>query len=85
MENFDDVALLLLVMLRSAIDSTGHRSVRWSDMLEGLKRRGGATELSKLKEQVDELWGRGRWTQPRLRHMLSVLSELLPLPLVHRR
>jgi hypothetical protein len=82
-EKFDDVALLLLVMLRSAIVSTKQGSVRWQDMKEGLKRKGGLSELSKLKDHVDELWGKGRWTQPRLRHMLSVLSEL-PLPLVHR-
>ena len=82
-ENFDDVALLLLVMLQSATLSISRPCAKWDDMKRGLSRGGGATQLATLKGRIDAKWGKCAWTQTRLRHMLSVLSEL-PVPLVHR-
>jgi superfamily II DNA helicase RecQ len=82
-ENFDDIALLMLVMLRSATTAVSHKSAKWAQMKVGLARGRATTQLSQLKARVDEKWSKAVWTQTRLRHMLSVLCEL-PVPLVLR-
>ena len=70
-------------MLQSVTLTVSRQSAKWDEMKRGIARNGVATQLASLKARVDEAWGKGVWTQPQLRHLLSVLSEL-PLPLVRR-
>ena len=44
---------------------------------------GGGSAVVTLKAQIDKNWGKCVWTQPRLKHFLSLLCEL-PTPLARR-